>query len=96
MGAGRRRKPGTEGPRVATPQRPRIHAGRARADAGAGRAPAGRSAPGATAKGGKALNGRSASGGRDLEQLRQELLRTTWELDFLKEAMALLAKAPRS
>jgi len=33
---------------------------------------------------------------KELEQLRRELRRVTWELDFLKEAAAFLARASGS
>jgi hypothetical protein len=39
---------------------------------------------------------RATARDREIEQLRRELKRVTWELDFLKEATAFLAKASRS
>lgn len=33
---------------------------------------------------------------QDPEQRREELRRTTWQIEFLKEAMAFVAKAERS
>jgi transposase len=38
------------------------------------------------------LNGRGVAPEKDVEQLRRELQRVTWELDFLKEAAAFFVK----
>jgi transposase len=44
----------------------------------------------------KALNGRGLTRDREMEQLRRELTRVTWELEFLREAAAFFVKTTRS
>lgn len=43
-----------------------------------------------------APNGRALPRDKEIEDLRRELKRVTWELDFLKEAAAFVAKTSRS
>ena len=44
----------------------------------------------------KALNEHGIARDREMEQLRGELRRVIWELDFLKEAAGFLSKTSRS